>query len=49
MTRKGMMLAALVVAGCTAAGPQVVARLGADPVVSGGSYDTGGGLSVAVS
>ena len=48
MTRKGMMLAALVVAGCTATGPQTVARLGADPVVSGGSYDTGGGLSVAV-
>ncbi len=26
----------------------MLARLGADPVVSGGSYDSGGGLSVAV-
>lgn len=47
MTRKGMMLAVLVLAGCTAVGPQMVARLGSDPVLSGGSYDSGGGLTVA--
>lgn len=28
--------------------PQTVARLGNDPVLSGGSYDSGGGLTVAV-
>lgn len=48
MRRKGMIFGALALAGCTVAGPQMVARLGADPVVSGGSYDSGGGLSVAV-
>ncbi|MFU8777384.1 MAG: hypothetical protein ACNA7M_06910 [Roseovarius sp.] len=47
MIRKGMMVAALLLAGCTAVGPRIVAPLGDDPVVSGGSYDTGGGLSVA--
>ncbi|MBQ0809634.1 hypothetical protein [Roseovarius sp.] len=47
MTRKGMMLAVLVLAGCTAFGPQMVARLGSDPVLSGGRYDSGGGLTVA--
>ena len=36
-------------AGCTAAtAPQTVARLGADPVLSGGSYDSGGGITVAI-
>lgn len=48
MRRKGMIFGALALAGCTVAGPQMVARLGADPVISGGSYDSGGGLSVAV-
>jgi hypothetical protein len=34
--------------GCAVAtGPQVVARLGSDPVLSGGSYSSGGGLTVA--
>lgn len=31
-----------------ASGPQTVSRLGSDPVLSGGSYDSGGGLTVAV-
>ncbi|MBC7133319.1 MAG: hypothetical protein H5U16_09475 [Roseovarius sp.] len=36
-------------AACSAAtGPQVVARLGNDPALGGGSYDSGGGLTVAV-
>lgn len=48
MMRMSLILGVLALAGCTAAGPQMVARLGSDPVVSGGSYDTGGGLSVAV-
>ncbi|MBS4009756.1 MAG: hypothetical protein KGZ72_03265, partial [Roseovarius sp.] len=47
MIRSGMMLAALALAGCTVAGPKMVARLGADPVLSGGSYSSGGGLTVA--
>ena len=47
MIRNGMMLAALALAGCTVAGPQMVARLGADPVLSGGRYSSGGGLTVA--
>lgn len=38
----------LAVAGCVAAtGPQVVAQLGSDPVLAGGSYSSGGGLTVA--
>ncbi|MEI4232289.1 hypothetical protein [Roseovarius sp. D22-M7] len=38
----------MTVAGCVAApGPQIVARLGADPALSGGSYSSGGGLTVA--
>jgi len=51
MIRSAMTLAtAGLLAACTAAPPPqpTVARLGADPVVSGGSYDSGGGLSVAV-
>ncbi|MGX0975055.1 hypothetical protein ACSSVY_000753 [Roseovarius sp. MBR-51] len=47
MMRKSLILGAVALAGCTAVGPQMVARLGANPVVSGGSYDSGGGLSVA--
>ena len=48
MTYRRMVLAGLLLAGCTVAGPQMVARLGATPVISGGSYDSGGGLTVAV-
>ena len=50
MTRQTLTLlgATLALAACTAAGPDVVARLGADPVVSGGTYSSGGGISIAV-
>jgi len=42
------MIAALGgLAACTTLEPQVVARLGPDPVLSGGSYNTGGGITVA--
>ena len=49
MTRHAVFIAlATVLAGCAAAtGPQIVARLGSDPVLAGGSYDSGGGLTVA--
>lgn len=40
---------ALGLAACSAAtGEQVVARLGGDPVLDGGSYESGGGITVAV-
>ena len=50
MIRSAMTFAAAgLLAGCTAAtAPQTVARLGADPVLSGGSYDSGGGITVAI-
>jgi len=51
MIRSAMMLAtAGVLAACSAAAPPqpAVARLTANPVLSGGSYDSGGGLTVAV-
>lgn len=48
MGRKTTVFAALILAGCTALGPDVVAQLGPAPTVSGGSFDSGGGLSVAV-
>ncbi len=51
MTRIALTLAASLIslAACSAAtGPQVVARLGSNPVVDGGSYDSGGGVTVAV-
>jgi len=49
MIRSAMTLAtAGLLAACTAPPPPTVARLGADPVVSGGSYDSGGGITVAV-
>lgn len=50
MTRIALALAAtLAFSACSlATGPQVVARLGADPVLDGGSYDSGGGITVAV-
>lgn len=38
---------ATALAGCAATGPQTVARLGSNPVVTGGSYSSGGGLTVA--
>ncbi len=39
---------ATVLAGCApATGPQVVAQLGSDPVLAGGTYSSGGGLTVA--
>ena len=48
MIKRGLMAVALI-AGCSAeTGPQVVARLGANPVLDGGSYDSGGGMTVAV-
>ncbi|MDZ7708710.1 MAG: hypothetical protein U5K36_00285 [Roseovarius sp.] len=43
-----LMTGALLAACSVAQGQQVVARLGADPVLSGGSYSTGGGITVAV-
>lgn len=43
-----LMTLGMTIAGCGAAtGPQIVARLGADPVLSGGTYSSGGGLTVA--
>lgn len=36
-----------VISACAASGPQVAARLGSDPVLSGGTYSSGGGLTVA--
>lgn len=48
MARNLTLIAALSLAGCAALGPDVVARLGSDPVLSGGSFDSGGGLTVAV-
>lgn len=50
MIRSAMMLAATgLLAACTTAAPptQTVARLGTDPVLSGGTYDSGGGITVA--
>jgi hypothetical protein len=39
---------AVALAGCAAGiGPQIAATLGPDPALSGGSYSTGGGLTVA--
>ncbi|WP_297774602.1 hypothetical protein [uncultured Roseovarius sp.] len=46
--RKSLIIGVLALVGCAETGPQLVARLGSDPVVSGGTYDSGGGLSVAV-
>ena len=44
-----MLLSGVVLAACSVAPEQqVVARLGAAPVLSGGSYSTGGGITVAV-
>lgn len=34
-------------AGCVSPGPEVVARLGEAPALGGGSYSTGGGITVA--
>ena len=50
MMRLALPLAAtLALSACSlATGPQVVARLGPDPVLDGGSYDSGGGITVAV-
>ena len=53
MIRSAMTLAtAGLLAACTTASmttqPQVVARLGPDPVLAGGTYDSGGGITVAV-
>lgn len=45
---RAMLLLILALAGCDTLAPQAVARLGADPVVSGGTYSSGGGISVAV-
>ncbi len=42
-----LLTATIALVGCTAAGPAFVARLGADPVVSGGTYSSGGGVSIA--
>jgi len=39
---------ALALAACAIPQTDVVARLGSDPVVSGGTYTSGGGISVAV-
>ncbi|HKL46644.1 MAG TPA: hypothetical protein VJ906_10440 [Roseovarius sp.] len=36
-----------VMAGCVSPGPEVVARLGEAPALGGGSYSTGGGITVA--
>ena len=49
MIRHAVFIAlATALAGCAAAtGPRIVAQLGSDPVLSGGSYSTGGGLTVA--
>ena len=48
MMRLALPLAAtLALSACSlATGPQVVARLGPDPVLDGGSYDSGGGITV---
>jgi hypothetical protein len=50
MIRSAMTIAtAGLLAACTTAPQtQTVARLAADPVLSGGTYDTGGGITVAV-
>ncbi|MBC7164758.1 MAG: hypothetical protein H5U15_07135 [Roseovarius sp.] len=50
MTRIALTLAAgLALAACSAAtGPIGVARLGSNPVLDGGTYDSGGGVTVAV-
>lgn len=50
MSRIVLILAAtLALSACSlATGPQVVARLGSDPVLDGGSYDSGGGVTIAV-
>jgi hypothetical protein len=50
MIRKAPTLAAgLFLAACSVATePQTVARLGSDPVLAGGTYDSGGGITVAV-
>ncbi|MFB9149707.1 hypothetical protein [Roseovarius ramblicola] len=53
MIRSAMTLATVgLLAACATASmttqPQAVARLGADPVLAGGSYDSGGGITVAV-
>lgn len=46
---RAIMLSITVLAGCAATlTPQAFARLGSDPVLSGGSYDSGGGITVAV-
>lgn len=42
------VVAMLAVAGCDTLSPQTVARLGPDPVLSGGTYTSGGGITVAV-
>ena len=49
MIRHAVFIAlATALSGCAAStGPQVVAQLGADPVLTGGSYSSGGGLTVA--
>jgi len=50
MTRQILSLlgATIALAACTVADPTVVTRLGANPVVSGGTYSSGGGVSIAV-
>lgn len=47
MMRKTMFLTLLTVAACGASGPLATARLGPDPAIAGGRYDSGGGLTVA--
>ncbi|MEL7014314.1 MAG: hypothetical protein AAFO72_13690 [Pseudomonadota bacterium] len=42
------MFCSFVLLGCAPAGQSAVARLGDNPIVTGGVYSSGGGLSVAV-
>ncbi len=44
--KHAMILSGLLLAACTGLEPQAVARLD-NPVLSGGSYDSGGGITVA--
>jgi len=45
---KALSVACLgLMAGCVSPGPEVVARLGDNPALGGGSYSTGGGITVA--
>ena len=44
--KHAVILSGLVLAACAGLEPQAVARLD-NPVLSGGSYDSGGGITVA--